>query len=187
MAKKGVPATANSAAAKAQPVLAPPRNPPPVEPRPSSPAPIAPAPDSASVAPPQPPPFILTAYRYERGEGRVKHRWQHDYAGFLPSKRGPVGKCHRSISESEATRLLHSGVLPPFPDPPGLPPHPREIFNVYKGIPYVAVPTVPGRSYHGYPWSGRMSPTVRNELRVRAVKQGYERAFDQWLRTYGTR
>ena len=40
---------------------------------------------------------------------------------------------------------------------------PERIFNVYRGVPYVAVQTQPGVSYHGYPWCGRMSGSVRKE------------------------
>jgi hypothetical protein len=35
-------------------------------------------------------------WRYERGEGRYKHRWSNDYAGFEPGGKGPVGKCPSS-------------------------------------------------------------------------------------------
>lgn len=38
-------------------------------------------------------------WQYERAEGRYKHRWSKDYAGFVPSDRGPVGKCAKSIDQ----------------------------------------------------------------------------------------
>jgi len=28
-------------------------------------------------------------WKYERGEGRHKHRWKNDYAGFEPGDKGP--------------------------------------------------------------------------------------------------
>lgn len=127
----------------------------------------------------------LNGYAYVRGEGRHKHRWKHDHAGFLPSGTVDVGKCHRSIDEATATALLRCGVVAPSPygddeDYPG------EIYAVYRGIPYVAVPTQPGVSYHGYPWQGRMAPSIRRELERRAQQEGHAAEFKQWMKDYGT-
>lgn len=121
--------------------------------------------------------------QYERGEGRHKHRWKNDYAGFVPGKRGPIGKCHRSIDQATAERLLKSGFAPPSPygddeDPPEV------VYNVYRGIPYLAVPTQPGSSYHGYPWRGRMAASVKNDLRARAERSGHLKEFQKWLKKY---
>lgn len=127
----------------------------------------------------------LVAYTYERGEGRFKHRWNEDEAGFRPGDRGPIGKCHRSIDEAAALALLRSGVVPAslYEDAET---QPSEVYAVYRGVPYVAVPTTPGRSFHGYPWRGRMAPSVRQALRDRARAEGHERTFDAWLREYSS-
>lgn len=126
----------------------------------------------------------LAAFDYERGEGRTKHRWKHDYAGFVPSGRGPIGKCHRSISQEIAEALLRRGVVEvsAYEDDDDGPP--SRIYNVYRGVPYVAVETQPGRSYHGYPWRGRMAASVREALRSRAKRQGHEKDFEKWLKRY---
>jgi hypothetical protein len=125
----------------------------------------------------------LTRFDYERGEGRFKHRRKNDEAGFVGSTRRPIGKCHKSISQRVAVGLLRSGVVARavFDDEPEAP---DEIFNVYRGIPYLAVPTVPGRSYHGYPWRGRMSPEVRAELERRAQAQGQTAEFKRWMTNF---
>ena len=47
-------------------------------------------------------------WRYERGEGRHKHRWSNDYAGFQPGSKGPVGKCPSSVDEALAEEILNS-------------------------------------------------------------------------------
>lgn len=76
----------------------------------------------------------LASYVYEQGEGRFKHKWNRDEAGFVPSTRGPVGKCHNSLSEQEAQRLLHSGIVAPDPytddEPEGAP---EQVFAVDRG------------------------------------------------------
>jgi hypothetical protein len=125
----------------------------------------------------------LAKLLYERGEGRNKHRWDRDRAGFCPGSRGPVGKCHRSITEPAAASLLRNGLVEdsPYCDRPHAP---DCIYNVYRGVPYVAVPTQPGKSYHGYPWQGRMSASIRGRLRERAVEDGHGTEFDRWLKQY---
>jgi hypothetical protein len=82
-----------------------------------------------------------------------------------------------------AASLLHSGLVEasPYDDVAHAP---DEIYNIYRGVPYVAVPTQPGKSYHGYPWRGRMSATMRERLRARAEAEGTGREFDQWLKQY---
>lgn len=127
----------------------------------------------------------LASYLYERGEGRSKHRWNKDEAGFKPAKRGPVGKCHSSISEEIAQDLLQTGIIEPSPfGDDNLCAAPERVYNVYRGIPYVAVHTRPGISYHGYPWRGRMHPQVREQLRARAEQTGDLREFQKWLKKY---
>jgi hypothetical protein len=125
----------------------------------------------------------LRRFTYERGEGRSKHRWIHDWAGFLPRKRGPIGKCHSSITEAIAQELLRSGfpATSPYDDSSS---DPIEIYNIYRGVPYVAVITQPGKSYHGYPWSGRMPASIRQQLRLRAVEDGTVKVFDRWLQQH---
>lgn len=127
----------------------------------------------------------LAGFRYERGEGRHKHRWKLDQAGFQPGSRGPIGKCHHSIDESTAQKLLRSGIVAasPYQDEED---YPSEVYTVYRGVPYVAVPTTPGKSYPGYPWRGRMAPSVKRELFARARAEGTERVFDTWLSEYGS-
>ncbi len=132
---------------------------------------------------------LLGRFVFERGEGRHKHKWNRDEAGFHPSERGPVGKCHNSITKQVALQLLRSGIVAPNPYTlgdlgQGGDDTPHEIYNIYRGVPYVAVPTRPGVSYHGYPWRGRMSATIREALRQRAEDEGTLPVFKKWLKQY---
>ena len=128
----------------------------------------------------------LKEYNYERGEGRYKHVWKKQEAGFEPSPRGPIGKCDSRIDQTIAEQLLKNGIVEDDPVrlPSGLGPqvHPEKIFNIYKGVPYVAVPTQPGKSYHGYPFRGRMTRSVERKLRDRATNAGVVRLFDKWMK-----
>lgn len=126
-------------------------------------------------------------WKYERGEGRYKHRWKNDWAGFEPSDKGPVGKCPKSITEVVATEILNQGV--PYYD------HsedqtPAKIYAVYKGAIYEAVPTTPGVSWHGYPWRGDLKGRrplpgkIKRKLKEYADQTGYSKEFEQWLADY---
>ena len=68
-------------------------------------------------------------WRYERGEGRQKHLWNKDYAGFLPGRRGPVGKCPCHITEKIAQRILNEEAVPVY-DEDGQ--FPDRFYAVYK-------------------------------------------------------
>lgn len=123
-------------------------------------------------------------YKYERGEGRFKHCWNKDEAGFEPSPKGQVGKCHSSINDVVAEDLLKNGIAEIPIDEDSEFDFPERIFNVYRGVPYVAVQTQPGVSYHGYPWRGRMSGSVKRELEERVSGTQDARIFKKWMKEY---
>lgn len=124
---------------------------------------------------------------YERGEGRYKHRWGKDQAGFCPSAKGAIGKCHKSITEETAEELLMSGFHYRENDDD---PSPSKIYAVYKGAIYEAVPTVPGKSWHGYPWRGDLKGRpplprrIKRNLEEQARQAGYLEEFERWLKHY---
>lgn len=117
---------------------------------------------------------------YERGEGRLKHCWRKPYAGFMPSNRGAVGKCSSEVTDQVAQSLLDTGIpLSEFEEDS----FPSKIFNVHKGVIYEAVPTVPGHSYHGFPWRGQRLPMkIIEALAKVAENSGHEPEFKRWLK-----
>jgi len=56
---------------------------------------------------------------------------------------------------------------------------------------YEAVPTLPGVSYHGYPWRGdlkgrtKILRSIIKKLRKIAEKDGCLQEFEKWEKTYG--
>lgn len=128
------------------------------------------------------------SWNYERGEGRVKHRWNRDYAGFEPHGKGWAGKCPNTITESLAEQLLNAGIPEYDSD---YDEYPARIYTVYRGVVYEAVPTVPGVSYHGYPWRGdlpgRSGPLreTRATLRQLAESRGELGEYKRWIKNYG--
>lgn len=125
---------------------------------------------------------------FDRGDGRYKHRWGKDEAGFEPGKRGAIGKCHNSINTGVAGELLAKGI-PFYEDRNDQ--QPAKIYSLYRGVIYEAVPTVPGVSWHGYPWRGDLSGRnllprrIRKELRQMAVNDGSLKEYEQWLKQFG--
>lgn len=132
-------------------------------------------------------------YKYDRGEHRHKHCWNHDKAGFVVwAGHHEVGKCPKSINNEVAEAILNQGVAEPDPFPAsGLGPesYPQRLYGVYRGVIYEAVPTQPG-SYHGYPWQARngrsqLPVEIVDRLREMAVRQGCVETFERWLDEYG--
>jgi hypothetical protein len=119
-------------------------------------------------------------YLYDRGDNRHKHHWNKPEAGFHPSHRGPIGKCSNKINQELAQTLLDEGIEYRSEDFD----YPEKIYNVYEGVPYVAVPTLPGVSYHGYPWRGRMPRRILRRLEAMAADEGYADQFKSWLKDY---
>lgn len=128
-------------------------------------------------------------WRYERGEGRRKHLWDQDYAGFQPSRNGCVGKCPCHVTVEVAQKILHEEAIPVYDSDDS--PFPDRFYAVYGGAVYEAVPTQPGASYHAYPWRGdlpgrkSLSRRVLRELRRIAEYRGEIRELERWLKKYG--
>lgn len=131
----------------------------------------------------------LSKWRYERGEGRTKHRWRHDHAGFQPTGKGAVGKCPRHVSDELAERLLNEEAIGVHESDDSQ--VPDCFYAVYRGVVYEAVPTRPGVSYHAYPWRGDLPGRkglrrwILRELRTRADKRGEREDLERWLKMYG--
>lgn len=131
-------------------------------------------------------------YKYDRGEHRRKHCWGNDRAGFVSQDGNLVGKCPNTITDSIAETILNEAVAEPDPfSIPGRTPSawPRRLYGVYKGVIYEAVPTEPGKSYHGYPWRGRegrgpLPAEVVDRLRELAEAERHLDEFESWLDQY---
>ena len=126
---------------------------------------------------------------YDRGDGRFKHRWDRPYAGFVPGNKGSVGKCSCEITRDIAELVLNEGIPLPVDKGRGET-FPKKIYCVYAGAIYEAVPTMPGVSYHGYPWRGDLKGRasiprrIMRKLREMAEKQGFSEEFRSWEKKY---
>ena len=126
-----------------------------------------------------------TARQYERGDGRNKHRWAKDEAGFVEVNGSSIGKCHKSINQEVAQKLLNDGIVYNAPGSEKI----EHIYATYRGIIYEAAPTQPDHSFHGYPWRGNqgqpaLPKRIIKKLRQQAKQNNFSNEFDQWLKTH---
>jgi hypothetical protein len=126
----------------------------------------------------------MLEFAYEPDERpKRKHYWDRPVPGFIREGNTWVGKCPRSIDNAAAGASLRDGE--PYSPAGWKEPWPKRIYAVIDGIPYRATPTVPGRSYHGFPEHPRELKRLRSELidrlRERARAQGRLREFESWL------
>lgn len=126
----------------------------------------------------------MAKYLYDPGEGRFKHRWKNDYPGFEGSPQAPVGKCPSGITPERAQQLLDDGIA--YYEDATAAGLPEAIYNVFHGVPYETAPTERGKSFHGFPWRGKMPSRIRQQLATRAETEGYGREFRAWIREHST-
>lgn len=123
---------------------------------------------------------------YDAGEHRVKHCSKEKDAHFVTVGNAVIGKCPADLTREVAQQLLNEGI--PFLSPRK--PHPAKIYNIHKGVVYEAVPTLPGQSYHGYPWKkmpGRniLPDRIIRQLKEKAIANGCFDDFQQWMKQHG--
>jgi hypothetical protein len=126
---------------------------------------------------------------YDPAEHRHKHCWSEPRAAFVETGSASIGKCPSTLPKELARQLVNEAefegkldgqtVATAMPD---------RVWNVHEGIIYEAVPSRAG-AYHGYPWRGRPSRnrlprSVKRTLHQKAIAQGFEREFRDWLACY---
>jgi hypothetical protein len=128
----------------------------------------------------------MNSYLYDPGEHRTKHCGLSVDAQFEMNGSIKIGKCPSSLSKQVAQTLLQTGL----PDPDTLENgHPKRIYAVYDGVVYQAVPTIPGISYHGFPWCGkpghnRLPRAIKRELEQWAAETGCSDKLKEWLKNH---
>ncbi|MBB3272758.1 hypothetical protein FHW75_003954 [Pseudomonas sp. OG7] len=127
---------------------------------------------------------------YDRADHRWKHCWNKPHADFVPRYWGQVGKCSNQISDEVATDLLQDSLRDGLYVEDSLVPgdddslYPEEVFAVYDGAIYVAVPTRPGISYHGYPYKGTLNKRLMKKLQDKAEKADCSAKFKKWVKEH---
>src|SRR5262245_24143641 len=126
--------------------------------------------------------------RYDKGERRNKHvgrSSEPELASIEGTPRHVIGRCPNDIADEEKLRLLNQAI--PLNDPDRNAPSAKRLYAVYRGAIYEAQTSDHGWSYHAYPYKGKLSSSILNDLRRMAVEEGSLRSFDKWVRENITR
>ena len=126
--------------------------------------------------------------QYDKGERRRKHV----APGAEPqlvfdndSPRKVIGKCPTKISDADRDDLLERAVPTPNADRELKPP--KTIYAVYQGAIYEAQTSDHRRTYHAYPFKGKLGDTIIDQLVKMADADGCRDAFDVWRKKHITR
>ena len=125
---------------------------------------------------------------YSTPENRHKHRWKKNYAGFSDFQRNIVGKCPNDITLEQAQNLLEEAITDP-PDEFNTDPYPKRLYNVYKGVIYLAIGDGRSNRYHAFP-ADNIKSMDKETLRIleeRAIASGDENSFKKWVEDNATR
>ena len=99
-----------------------------------------------------------------------KRGWRGTEPTFVTGPGGEtIGKCPHGMTNELCTRLVNDGI--PFFPRRWSHTYPKRIYNIYEGNLYRATPTVPGRSYHGFPELPREAKRLPGELKRRILER----------------
>ncbi len=113
---------------------------------------------------------------------KKKHHWNQGEAGFVTVGAIFVAKCPSNMSMQLAQELLDTGIeWSPKMWPES---YPQRIYCVWDGVLYRATPTIPGRSYHGFPEHPSRFPPGNRALRNQIINLAGERDCEQEVRAW---
>lgn len=123
--------------------------------------------------------------RYDKGERRFKHVG----SGPLPviefvagNPRMWIGKCPSTLSSKDQTDLINEAIQGSNGDRDIE--FSKKLYTVHEGAIYEAQTTDRGKSYHGYPYRGKLAQSLLNVLRGIAVQKGCEDGFNLWVKRH---
>src|SRR5258706_16382050 len=120
--------------------------------------------------------FEEPARRYDKGERRYKHvgKGAQPEIEFVPDNpRMWIGKCPSTLSADDQVRLVNEAIAGSNGDREIS--FPKKIYVVHEGAIYEGQTTDRGRSYHGYPYRGKLARGLIDELRELAIRKGCEK------------
>jgi hypothetical protein len=124
----------------------------------------------------------LSERKYDKGERRFKHvgKGPRPYIEFDKTQpRKWVGKCPDTVPDTKKQELLNKAIAAPngHRDVEYV----KQLYVVHQGAIYEAQTLDAGRSYHAYPYKGRLSRSLLQELEAMAVKDDTVQEFKDWV------
>jgi len=123
--------------------------------------------------------------RYDKGERRNKHvgRGPDPVIEFDDSEpKKWVGKCPSTLTEADRARLLNEAIAAPNGDRDL--PVPKKLYVVHEGAIYEAQTSDRGRTYHGYPYKGKLAGAILRKLAETAERKGCSNLFEKWVKEH---
>ncbi len=119
---------------------------------------------------------------YDKGERRFKHVGATKRPEFRFVRNNPkhvIGLCPADVPPAERARLL-AAAIPASRSPQPVP----RLYAVHQGAIYEARSSDWGRSYHAYPFRGKLTATLLAALAEMAEQEGCIDAFHAWVRAH---
>ena len=123
------------------------------------------------------------AWIYEPSQDRKHKRgWLSDEAGFIEGPTGEIiGKCPANLTEADASKLLNSDSIA-YSNSRWPHQYPERVYNIYNGVLYRAKPTVPGKSYHGFPELSSEAERLPRKLKEQLLELARKRNCEVEIR-----
>lgn len=93
-----------------------------------------------------------------------------------------IGKCPSTLSAQGRQTLLDEAIAASNGDREL--DVPRRVYVVHEGAIYEGQTSDRGKSYHGYPYRGKMSGALLGALRQMAICKNCLKAFEDWAKTH---
>ena len=121
---------------------------------------------------------------YDKGDRRHKHVGRNPYPEFRAENdpRCIVGLCPNNLRNEDHQRLLDDAI--PEGNGDRSIDFPKRLYVVHAGAIYRAETTDWGKSYHGYPYRGKLGRGMLERLREMAGAKGCIGEFDLWIASY---
>jgi hypothetical protein len=102
---------------------------------------------------------------------------------FVPGNpRMWIGKCPTTLTPDDHIRLINEAIAGSNGDRELS--FPKKLYAVHTGTIYEGQTTDRGKSYHGYPYRGKLTRGVLGALKDVAVQKGCENEFKAWVKRY---
>jgi len=127
---------------------------------------------------------------YDKGDRRLKHVNTKPSPAFEIVNGNPkrvIGKCPSGMTSTLLDTLVNEAIAP-YDLPAGAAFHKR-LYVIHEGAIYEAQSSDHGKSYHGYPYKGKLSSglieRLREMARFKKCSDEYERWVDSHIQRHG--
>ncbi|CAH0496371.1 hypothetical protein [Novosphingobium sp. CECT 9465] len=125
--------------------------------------------------------------QYEKGVDRAKHVGLTDKPEIVfvnGVSKHAMGKCPRGIRDALKVQLLNEAL--PAANGDREVDYPKRLHVVHEGVIYRAETTTAGRSYHAFPYAGKLGKGVIAALGAMADTKSCRKEFDKWVAKFIT-